>query len=268
MKVTHRRIMIALDPAAPRPDALLALKAFADGSLELTGVFIENADLQRLASLPVAREVRLTTSQSDRLDEHSLRQQFDACARAVEQALREAQRTLQTRVRFQVLRGNVLKELQRAAAEMDWLIIGRSLRSAGARTWLGATPERIASVIAEGPAPVNLLFVHEPWATGGHVLWLDDGSAAAARARDQAMLIAAADRLPLQAATLAAEPATATTHDDAMDAVTIDSLRALRRQCEHDEPRVIVLPDTEAIRQSIDFEALLADLPASVAIVR
>lgn len=262
MKILTRRIMIALDPAAPRPDALLALKAFSSSQLELVGVFVENTDLQRLASLPVAREVRLTSSQPDRLDPNRLQDQFDACARTVEQALQEAQQTLRTQIRFEILRGNVVTELQRAAADMDWLIIGRSLRSAGARTWLGATPERIACAVADGPAPVNLLFVHEPWATGRAVLWLDDGSEAALRAHEQALLIAAADQLPLQAARL-----TTTQHGQSAGMPVISSLTALRRRCVEDEPRVIVIPDTEAVRAAIDFEQLLIDLPASVAIV-
>lgn len=267
MKLRGNRIMIALDPAAPRAEALLALKAFrGKAQLELIGVFIENSDLQRLATLPIAREVRLTGTQPDPFNAQSLREQFDACARAMEQILHEAQRSLEARIRFQVLRGNVLVELQRAAAEMDWLIIGRSLRSAGPRTWLGMTPERIASAVANGPAPVQLLFVHEPWATGRSVLLLDDGTQAGQRAHEHALMMATADQLPLKTAYLL--PADLAADTEPAHKPVITSLQALRRECGSEDPRVIVIPDTPAVRDVIDFEQLLQDLPASVAITR
>lgn len=264
--MTRRRILIALDPAAPRRDALEAVASLCRQSqAELTAVFIEDANLSRLATLPFAREIRMTGVGSRTLDSNLLRLQLDACAREFEQVFEQARNRLRTQVRFLRLRGDVLTELQRAAANADLLVVGRSLQSAGLRTWLGVPPERLVEAVAQSPAPVSLLFVDEPWATGRSVLLVDDGSAAAQRAAEQAAAIAEADELPLEACRLEARNAD---YDEPDPLPGVRDLDALRRLCAERGPRLLVLPDTPAIRAQIDLRELLGDLPASVAIIR
>lgn len=259
----RHRILIALDPAAPGDDALHALLAFGrSAQLELTGVFVEDSNLERLATLPFAREVRLSGQLSPSFTSLQLRDQLDACARDVERALEQARALLDARIQFQVLRGNALAELRRAALDMDWLVIGRSLKTAGARTWLGVTPEQLATAIASASAPVNLLFVHEPWASGRCVLVLDDGSDAGARAREQAGLMAQADAMPMEHCAL-----------DQLDRSTAGAAPAgnpqarLQQLCERLDPRVVVIPDTAAVRERLQLPELLETLHPSVAII-
>ena len=260
MRTPHRRILIALDPAAPLGDALEAVAVLCRGAeVELTAVFVEDQRLSRLASLPFASEVRFGGQRV--LDADVLRLQLDACATEFEAAFARARRMLQNEIRLQVLRGDVLAELRRAAAEVDLLVIGRSLRTAGARTWLGVTPERLAEAAANGPVPVGLLFVHEPWATGRSVLLVSDGSSAASRAFEQASAIAAADQLPLEICRLADRG------DAAPDQLPlITDLASLRRLCTAHDPRLLVIPDSSTVRARIDIGDLLRDMPASVAI--
>ncbi|TVS15673.1 MAG: universal stress protein [Gammaproteobacteria bacterium] len=263
-----RRILIALDPAAPRGDALEAVAALCRSTeAELTGVFIEDDNLSRLATLPFAREIRLTGVTSRSLDSGLLRLQLDACAREFEQAFEQARIRLKTRVSFRRLQGDVFAELRRAAAEVDLVVVGRSLKSAGLRTWLGVPAERLLEAVAQGPAPIGLLFVHEPWATGRAVLVLDDGSETSQRAVEQAMAIAEADDLPLELCRLG-HAATGGTADDPGAAFAAQDLASLRQLCMERNPRLLVLPDTPAVRARIDFRELLSDLPASVAITR
>jgi len=257
----RQRILIALDPAAPLGDALEAVAALCRrGEADLTAVFIEDQRLTRLASLPFAREVRLGGQRV--LDADILRLQLDACATEFEAAFARAKRMLQLEIRLQILRGDVLAELRKAAAEVDLLVIGRSRKTAGARTWLGVTPERLAEAAANGPVPVGLLFVHEPWATGRSVLLVSDGSEAASRAFAQATAIAEADELPLEICRLADRGNTAPT--DQLPLVT--DLASLRRLCAAHDPRLLVIPDSPRVRARIDIGDLLLDLPASVAI--
>ncbi|MCC5885582.1 MAG: hypothetical protein JJT88_04025 [Gammaproteobacteria bacterium] len=263
-----RRILIALDPAAPRRDALDAVAAlYRENTLEISGVFIEDDNLKRLATLPFAREIRLSGQIRQGLDPDLLRRQLDACAAEFEGIFRHARTALRSPVSFRVLHGDVLVALRQAAAETDLVVVGRSLARAGLRTWLGVQPEQLLEALAECPTPAGLLFVHEPWATGRCVLVLDDGSDTAGRAREQAEAMAAADGLPLEFCRLAGSEVDAD-YDEAEPVPAIADLEELRRHCQARDPRLLVLPDSAAVRERIDLRDLLCELPASVAITR
>ncbi len=263
-----RRIIIAVDAAAPRRDALDAVAAlYRESTLEIAGIFIEDDNLERLATLPFAREIRLSGQQSAGLDPNLLRLQLDACAAEFEAIFRNARTALRRPVSFQVLRGDVLLALQQAAAETDLVVVGRSIARAGLRTWLGVQPEQLLTALAGSPTPAGLLFVHEPWASGGCVMVLDDGSDTAERAKAQAMAMAAADGLPLEFCRLAGSEVDGD-YDEAEPVPAIANLEELRRHCQARDPRLLVLPDSPAVRECIDLCELLCDLPASVAITR
>lgn len=263
-----RRILIALDAAAPRRDALDAVMAlYRETALEIVGLFIEDGNLERLASLPFAREIRLSGQVSEGLDLGLLRRQLSACAAEFEDVFDRARSTLGSPVSFRVLQGDVLMSLRKAAAETDLVVVGRSLARAGLRTWLGVPPEQLLDALAGYPTPVGLLFVHEPWASGRCVLVLDDGSDAARRAKDQAQAMATANGLPLEFCRLAGSGVDAD-YDEAEPVPAIADLSEMRRHCQARDPRLLVLPDSPPLRQRIDLRELLCDLPASVAITR
>ena len=263
-----RRILIALDAAAPRRDALDAVTAlYRETALEIAGIFIEDDNLKRLATLPFAREIRLSGQLSQGFDSNLLRQQLDACAAEFESIFARARSALQSPVSFRVLHGDVLLALRQAAAESDLVVVGRSLARAGLRTWLGVAPEQLLDALAGTPTRAGLLFVHEPWASGRCVMVLDDGSDAARRAKEQAQAMADADSLPLEFCRLAGSEVDAD-YDEAEPVPAIADLEELRRHCQARDPRLLVLPDSPALRQRIDLRELLCDLPASVAITR
>lgn len=263
-----RRILIALDPAAPRREALDAVAAlFHESAFEIAGILIEDDNLKRLATLPVAREIRLSGKLSERLDPSLLRRQLDACAAEFEGIFLQARTALRSPVSFKVLHGDVLVTLRQAAAETDLVVIGRSRSRAGLRTWLGVRPEQLLEALAESPTPAGLLFVHEPWASGRCVLVLDDGSDSGERAKAQAEAMAHADGLPLEFCRLAGSEVDAD-YDEAEPTPAIADIEELRQHCQARDPRLLVLPDSAAVRQRIDLRDLLSDLPASVAITR
>lgn len=263
-----RRILIALDHAAPRRDTIDAVAAlYRESALDIDGVLIEDGNLERLATLPCAREIRLSGQIREGLDQSMLRRQLDICAAEFEGIFRRARTALRRPVSFRVLSGDVLSTLPQAASGTDLVVVGRSLARAGLRSWLGVQPEQLLAALAVGPTPVGVLFVHEPWATGRCVMVLDDGSDAARRARAQAHSMAAADRLPLEFCRLAGSELDAD-YDEAEPVVAIADLEELRQHCQARDPRLLVLPDSAAVRQCIDLRELLSDLPVSVAITR
>lgn len=263
-----RRILIALDAAAPRRDALDAVAAlYREAALEIAGIFIEDDNLARLATLPFAREIRLSGQASAGFDAALLRRQLDARAAEFEGIFHSARTSLRRPVSFRVLQGDVLMALREAAAETDLVVVGRSLVRAGLRTWLGVAPEQLLEALTGHPHPVGLLFVHEPWTSGRCVMVLDDGSEAAGRAKEQAQAMACADGLPLEFCRLAGSEVDAD-YDEAEPLPAIADLEELRRHCQTRDPRLLVLPDSPALRQRIDLRELLCDLPASVAITR
>lgn len=263
-----RRILIALDAAAPRRDAIDAVAAwYRETALEIAGIFVEDDNLERLATLPFAREIRLSGHPGKSLDPNLLRRQLDACAAEFESAFSRARNALRRPVSFRVLRGDVLVGLRQAASETDLVVVGRSLARAGLRTWLGVRPEQLLDALAENSPPAGLLFVHEPWSSGRCVMVLDDGSDAARRAKEQAQALATADGLPLEFCRLA-DSAVDADYDEAEPVPAIADLEELRRYCLSRDPRLLVLPDSPALRRRIDLRELLCDLPASVAITR
>lgn len=252
------RAVIALDPAAPLAEvfeALIALSERAPPEVEV--VFIEDDNLLRLASLPGMVEVTGFAASAPRaLPPDRLRMQLDERAARIRRACDQARLELRLQSRFTILRGEVVDSLLQAAAGADLLVVGRSLRSAGLRTWLGAAPERLAARLATTEGAASLMFVHEPWRTGRCILRIDppDGEAAALPRR-LAVGLGRGEDLPVEAVVLPTEG----------DPAALNHW--LRERCSRLDPRVLVLPLT-GVGERLELTALLEDLPASVLISR
>lgn len=250
------RVVVALDPAAPRDEPFEALAALLDPErIEVTALFVEDDNLARLAALPGAQEVRRGPApRRAALDSASLQQQLSRRAERVQRTCERAAERWRLRVdHFLVRRGEVLAELEQAAREAELLVVGRSLHSAASRSWLGAGPERLGTALTGERAPRGVLFVHEPWRTGSSVLTVEDGSRGGARARNLASALAETERLPLRTF-------------DAHGAKPRPEV--LARACAETDARVLVLPRTIVGRGAEDVAALVAELPASVLLTR
>jgi nucleotide-binding universal stress UspA family protein len=123
---TIRRILVAVDAS---PHSLTALRAAVELAerfgAELTGVFVEDINLIRLAELPFAREVRVYSSVQP-LDAQYLEQELRTLARRARQALAQSARRANLRTSFLVRRGVVSSELLKAALEADLVILGKA----------------------------------------------------------------------------------------------------------------------------------------------
>ena len=115
-----RRIAVALD-ASEQSRRLLALATGIAAALEaeLEGVFVEDADLIRLAGLPFLREIRLSTLGEDIIDAERLQRELRATARRVKDSLERSAVELGCAWSFRVWRGDLEAEILSAALDAE-----------------------------------------------------------------------------------------------------------------------------------------------------
>ena len=150
-----RRILVALDASH---HSLAALEAAAElaASLEaeLHGLFVEDANLLRLAGIPVAREMRYPFAGSARPDTARMERALRVQAAQARRALERASELRHVEWSFQVVRGQVALEVLAAALEADLLTLGKASRPLLQRIRLGSTARAAAR---EAPCCVLML---------------------------------------------------------------------------------------------------------------
>jgi nucleotide-binding universal stress UspA family protein len=144
-----RRILVALDAS---PHSLAALEAALSMALrfqaELSGLYIEDVDLLRLAGLPFAREIGHHSAQVRQLNIVELEQQIRGQTLRVRRIFARTTGRSSVRHSFNVSRGSVLREISRAASEADMLVLGRAGWSLLRPGRMGRTAR---AIVREGP---------------------------------------------------------------------------------------------------------------------
>jgi nucleotide-binding universal stress UspA family protein len=150
-----RRILVALDAS---PHSLAALEAAVDLAArlraELSGLFVEDVNLLRLAGSPLAQEVGFFSATRRRLDAQQIERQLRAQASRVRQALQAMAEPAEVQWSFRIARGVIASELLTAAAEVDLIILGRGGWSLTRRRRLGSTAR---AVLSEAPGLALIL---------------------------------------------------------------------------------------------------------------
>ena len=132
-----KQILVALDTPGRSAElieraAMLALQLQAG----LTGLFVEDINLLRLAALPFAHELPYDSLPERRLDQLLMERALRARATAIQKHLASSAGRANIPWSFQVRRGHVLEELLASAPTTDLLIIGefdQTIVSAGDR---------------------------------------------------------------------------------------------------------------------------------------
>lgn len=165
-----RRIVVALDTsvdsdAALRASAQLAARLEA----ELIGLYVEDADLLRLAEHPSASEVEYFSARRRQLTGPELERQLRSQAAQLRRRLMRIADRLGVRSSFRTARGRVAARLLASLEEAD--LIGVGARGRSRTRGPGSTVE---TLLGEGSGP--LLVLRSGMSLGGHIHVLYDGS--------------------------------------------------------------------------------------------
>jgi hypothetical protein len=259
---SHLRVLVALDSSDPNEDVLrIVSRLMGAHGLDVTGLYVEDEDLLRAASIPGLREISLS-GQETILDAGRVARDIaceGAAARRAFEALTQqlAREHLRLRHRFLVTRGRIAEEFDRAARESDFVMVTRALRATALRPRLGRCFTQLVQ------QPKDVLFVNEPWASGSSVVVLLGSD----RALDHATRLARTEGLRLVVATTA-RPA-APPVDQLPPGATVRQLadwdeETIADLCLEQDARLLVMPQLRDLDWAELLVSLMDKLPCSL----
>jgi predicted phosphoribosyltransferase len=125
----RKRVVIALDTGSLSRMAITAAARLANGlRADLQALFIEDVKLRRLAGLPFARELGITSAQPRRFDVAELDRGIGMQTQQVRRALEAAARELPLTWSLEVVRGDLVAVILKRTASADLLVLGRTRR--------------------------------------------------------------------------------------------------------------------------------------------
>jgi nucleotide-binding universal stress UspA family protein len=231
-----RRILVGIDASRASLDALQAAASLAArlGSV-LSGFFVEDEDLLRLAALPFGGIVRVPGGQRERLDPASAETALRAMGSRAREALERAASRHRISCSFEVRRGRVVAEVLAAAEGADLVVLGAAGHGRPARGAVGETARAAAA-----RARASVLLLARGARLAGGVVAVDDGTPAGGRSIAAARHVAPSDRPPMIVCA-----------GDADDAALAGAVARLR-------PALAVLPAAASARPGGVVDRLLA----------
>ena len=128
-----RRILVALDAAGEAPELIEAAAEMA-GRLhaELLGLFVEDVNLLRSAALPFVRRMSPGSPTWKEFDTATMERELHAVATRARRTLERAAERRHVTYSFQVVRGQVTREVAGASEQADLVVLGGAYRLMGA----------------------------------------------------------------------------------------------------------------------------------------
>ncbi len=188
-----RRILLALDASSSDKATLAAaVELAARFQAELLGLFVEDADLFRLAGGSSVRAFDALLDAQHDLDSSQIERLLRAQASRMRRSLTSVAERLKVAVSFRVTRGRVAPEVLAEAQNADVLVLGKS-------GWALVKSRRLsrATRAVLSASPVSTLVLHPGSRLELPVLVVYDGSPLADRALAAAVTLAGGDGGPL-----------------------------------------------------------------------
>jgi nucleotide-binding universal stress UspA family protein len=158
-----RRILVTLDDSFRSIKRVeTAVELAASLKAELIGLFVEDANLLRIAELPFAREIGMFSPVGRQIRLEQLHWELRAHSERMRRALASAAADRKVPWEFKVARGPVVAEVLAAAMESDLMIVGR-------KTWTHAGARRLGStvrmILTQGQGMTLIIQEHVGWST-------------------------------------------------------------------------------------------------------
>jgi predicted phosphoribosyltransferase len=150
------RIVLAIDTGSLTGPALEVAAALAAGlHSELSALFVEDERLIRLASLPVALEIGLSSAQWQQIELQDMERALRTQAERLRQVVGQAARRLTLSWTLEVVRGEILAVSLGRRRPEDLLVIGKGRLP---RLALGGAPAQAGAFSAFAARRVTVLF--------------------------------------------------------------------------------------------------------------
>ncbi len=188
---TVERVLVALDAACGNGGAVTAAAGVARRlGVMLAGLFIEDINLFRMMTLPVARHVSLISRDLAANDAAGLETELRALSRRAEEAIASAAAAAGVAWSFDVVRGDPLAQLLSATLETDLIVVGdlRPLPVLGLRLPTLAALPRVARRLPRS----HLLLSRARWTPVRPVALVEVGSRRIRRVVDATLRLAGA----------------------------------------------------------------------------
>ncbi|HIP77315.1 MAG TPA: hypothetical protein EYH07_02480 [Kiloniellaceae bacterium] len=170
-----RRVLVVLDSAAGGEVLKAAAGLASAESCELTGLFVEDQDLLRLAALPFAREVQLSKAITRALEPELIERDLQAQASQAKAAIARQAELHRLAWSFHMVRGRTEEQILLAASAGDIIAMARRV---GPLASYASVSRQARKIAARAPGPLLLAGDREP-VTPGTVLLPYDASPAA-----------------------------------------------------------------------------------------
>ena len=177
-----RRILVGLDGSTHSQHALdVAVRLAKWHDAELEGLYVEDIDLVRLATLGVGHEIGPTSPLPRHIEPERLARRLSRGAAEAKRALADTADRDGIRWVFRVERGNVTAAILHAAGSVDIVALGRAGTGRPGPGRLGST-----AVALTDQLPRSLIVVQAPVTVGQTVVTVFDGSPSCDRAVETA----------------------------------------------------------------------------------
>jgi nucleotide-binding universal stress UspA family protein len=173
-----QRILLPLDVSRDSLTALdIAFELAAATGGEVTGLFIEDAELLAAGRLPFTGEVGSASGIRRRIASEDILHRFQAVAGKARDLLAQAGNRVKVRSSFRVGRGHVPTEILSATTDADMIVLGKAGWSPGAFRKPGGT---CSAILSQSQIPV--LIVERDTKLSPPILAIHDDTAAGQRA--------------------------------------------------------------------------------------